>query len=770
MANEMQSYKSDVYSPDEIKRMARQLMDAAEPQSLWFGTDDTGFTRVANMIKDYKGDKTALVNELDKIIGESGDWEGLRDMIQSEFSGDDEDAMAEKFGFAKENLFSKHADEVYADPDRIHEPNFNEFGPENLRDEDNPLADPKEPEAEPYVPFPDPDERGTRPDQMTPEDIQQIRDFGGRVKDGFNDFKDGVGNVMDMLPRKQPQEGPKPGAIPELPPMTEENLMAQTRGEFDPTNRTTYIDPTTGQLMSDQLMQVPDERGAQPQMPNFEGMSDQEMVNAQAQFAQDSLAYANNPANRANALKINSELQKKAHGLNDRALNPQLDKRALTNEQRKNMSDFDVFKMESRQRQHNALANKRAKKNQSTMDSYNEMFTDPRYNEMASYYKTRNAEQANNPLNPFRGRSMESLNPQEMMKIKQGFRQHKTKEAFEAQEMRNAGNRRWNEADLEEAKKSHNAGKMAVGHADGTMTYMEPDEYDKWAQSQGKRTIAEMRRDKDTMPNQGAFPTEFNDKGVETSFDGSVHPQNVFENPFAQQAMMDQQAREDNPLAGLQTPEEQAAQSVADKHGISVDEMRKRQASGGLPEHIRAWRDMETDEVPPEILAQRAQGSQLRDAQNQVFQLEDAVGMAQKAERNQAFNAGSGASMPPQDPVPQPPQKQQAPLPAPNDWGRRGMGPPESMNYDMSELGFEPVASAEPRGERHESSWMFDQGYDMDAEMSRIGSPLNIGADFQDVSFSDDVYQPGDYVPPLPGTDAYLEEEEDEYMRSIYGY
>ena len=93
---------ADNYSDSEIQRIVRTLIDAAEPNMLWGGTDEAAFKRVANLIKNYRGDKNDLVTRIDAGIKQHSDYatDGLRGMIQAEFSGEDEDEMANAFGYA----------------------------------------------------------------------------------------------------------------------------------------------------------------------------------------------------------------------------------------------------------------------------------------------------------------------------------------------------------------------------------------------------------------------------------------------------------------------------------------------------------------------------------------------------------------------------------------------------------------------------------------------------------------------------------------------
>ena len=754
--------------------LARTFVNATEKAG-WFGwgmgTDEDSVDMVRDAIKRLPEDQRAeAFKKLDaEVRSMDSDGEGLREILIGEYSGSDETQILKNFGLPDDKVFSDGQDEVEAglssdinaSEDVV--PDYDRYGDEGSfhdparRFKKEPKPGAEEPEDSEAI---DP---GAPP--MTPEEAAQVREWASGVADnvseGWGNFKEGAKDVWDALPRRQ-GPAPKESAIPPLPPMSDEDIIEQTLG--NPAGKEhVYIDPQTGELKSNREVEVPDFIQEPPEMPNTDGMTPEAKTQAMAEYNAKLHQFNNAKASHAAAVAQNKKLEENAGRMNNAALNPNFKSDVIPQNQRDNLNRFDEFKITSRARQHNANERKRVKAAQEKMDKFNEMGSDNRYNGLRSWYQERNAQEANNANNPYRGRSFSDLDPEERLKLRDAWRNKLQQDAIERSEMRQAGAKRWDAADLEQAKAESQQKTMPVAHSDGTITHMPYDEYDKWAQSQGKRTIAEMRRDKDKMENTGAFPTVYNDKGVETAYDGSVHPQNPFENPFAQQEVLNSMQEKD-PLAGLETPEEQARRKVAEKHGISVEEMDKRRASGGLPEHIRAWRDMETDEVPPEIMNQRFHGSQIRDAQNKVFELEDAVEMGKEIEANQAYGAGSGSSMPE---IPQAPEEipETAPLPAHDDWNRRGGAPRE---YSMDELGFEPIDMS-PQGEPHEYSWMFDET-DMDADMERIGSPLNIGADFEDVHFSDDVYEPGDYVPPLPGTDEYLEEEEDEYMRQIYGY
>ncbi len=129
------------FTQEEIERLARQIIDAAEPNPIFGGTDEDEFERIGRLINDYDGDKSALVNAISKQVGKHEDYDGLRDLIVSEFSGDEEDLMSQMFGYPKENLFSNNPDEVYAGPENMDISNFEKFGRDNLRDEASPHKD-----------------------------------------------------------------------------------------------------------------------------------------------------------------------------------------------------------------------------------------------------------------------------------------------------------------------------------------------------------------------------------------------------------------------------------------------------------------------------------------------------------------------------------------------------------------------------------------------------------------------------------------------------
>lgn len=129
------------FTQEEIERLARQIINAAEPNPIFGGTSEEEFERIGRLINDYGGDKSALVNAISKEVEKHEDYDGLRDLIVSEFSGDEEDLMSQMFGYPKENLFSNNPDEVYAGPENINISNFEKFGRDNLRDEVNPYKD-----------------------------------------------------------------------------------------------------------------------------------------------------------------------------------------------------------------------------------------------------------------------------------------------------------------------------------------------------------------------------------------------------------------------------------------------------------------------------------------------------------------------------------------------------------------------------------------------------------------------------------------------------
>lgn len=129
------------FTEEEIERLARQIIDAAEPNPIFGGTDEDEFERIGRLINDYEGDKSALVNAISKEVEKHEDYDGLRDLITSEFSGDEEDLMAQMFGYPKENLFSNNPDEVYAGPENMDISNFEKFGRDNLRDAASPHKD-----------------------------------------------------------------------------------------------------------------------------------------------------------------------------------------------------------------------------------------------------------------------------------------------------------------------------------------------------------------------------------------------------------------------------------------------------------------------------------------------------------------------------------------------------------------------------------------------------------------------------------------------------
>ena len=267
--------------------------------------------------------------------------------------------------------------------------------------------------------------------------------------------------------------------------------MNAERYNFD--NKAVFVDPRTGMLGAGGLLTEP----GQPDRPEPLDMNTA-TANDIFEYQQQLDAFNNANANIANVKSLNSKTLGEAGKINQAAL---------------------------------GAPGAAGAKNKETLDKYFNIAKDRRYNEFQNWFNERNAEEANNPRNPYRGKSINDLSPQELINLRDDWRDLKMQGAIDKQSgpvgpKGPAGMP--GELTDKDIRDELSKRAMPVVGSDGKLRYVDFDDYDEMQKKKGLPTVAEMREAK-AKTGQTAFPNQFSDKGVRQTWDGQQHPDNVFE-------------------------------------------------------------------------------------------------------------------------------------------------------------------------------------------------------------------------------------------------
>lgn len=618
------------YTDEEINIMARQLVEASKGggglEKIFGGTDDDVFEDIMGRVSQLpKEEKQRVVAGINTYLTQEGvdnnGYTNLRDMIKGEFSNMDwgegeEDAAMQAFGLARDNLIGQHEDEIIAGEGEDNTVDFNrptelpEPGDVNKREPEPPAED---------------DEGIRRGPEENAREAEKAREEGNEE---LAKFFEGPFVPLKDVPEGEQVIGREP---PELDPMEVEEKKPEDFFNFHGLNTTLIEGPEGPEIHGVKPFDVPD---VGPPPERRIATPEQLEKNPDAQTELDimhrlDLEQHQKAIKQAAGIKgANEKMVEKAKADNAAALQPKPF-------QAPNFvggdAKFNEFKAQVAERQWRDQQNKRIKANEALMKNFQEINPsspkfDSRYRQMSSWYANKFGEGA---------KPMSEMTPSEALELKQMFREDVQRQAIARAEAR--APKLYTDEDVERALREQGA--MQVAEDDGRggvrTRWMAGDQYDDWNASRGMPTRRQMQTartarfaDPDDPNSKGIFSLRElkpehggrEGSGVMGDWQGNVNPQDPFRNP----------AEPEPP--GLPTPEEQAEMQVAQKFGLTLEELRKRRQVGSLPPHLKAYRNLETDVIPPEIEQLYLNNQAITEAQNRVNQLEQAVEMAREIE------------------------------------------------------------------------------------------------------------------------------------------
>ena len=539
-------------------------------------------------------------------------YTNLRDMIKGEFSnvdageGDEDEAM-QAFGLARDDLIGQHEDEIIAGEKEDNTVNF---------DRKTKLPDP----ADVNEREPEPPAEG---DPIDPEQrAEQAREEGN---EDLAKFFEGPDHPIVEVQKEQEMEEPA-----ELDPMEVQERRPQDFFDFDGLNTSITEGPAGPQIRGVKPFDVPDV-GPPPERKIATPEQLEQNPNAQTELDimhRLDLEQHQKAIKQAAGIKgANEQMINKARADNEAAMQPrpfQVPNFAGGD------AKFNEFKAQVAERQWKKAQNDRIKANEALMKNFQEINPsspkfDSRYRQMSSWYANKFGAGA---------KPMSEMTPMEAVALKKEFREDVQRQAIARAEAR--APKLYTDEDVERALKEQGA--MQVAEDDGRggvkTRWMAGDQYDDWNASRGMPTREQMKTAKEEGHKGGFGLKELKPEhgvregsGVMGDWQGNINPQDPFRNP----------AEPEPP--GLPTPEEMAEMQVAQKHGMTVEELRKRRANPGMSPALQAYRNLETDVIPPEIEQLYLNNQAITDAQNRVNQLEEAVEMAREIEAAQQQQA-----------------------------------------------------------------------------------------------------------------------------------
>ena len=607
------------YTDEEINIMARQLVEASHGGGglegvLGVGTDDKKFQDIMGRVSGLEPEeKQRVVTGIDNYLRQEGvdnnGYTSLRDMIKGEFSNVDagdgeEDAAMQAFGLARDDVFGQDQDEIMAGE-----------GEDDTVDFNRPTELPKIEEVNKREPEPPAE------DDFEAQNAQKAKEARAEGNDPLADFLEGKVDdrkIIDVPADEQMNAPAQKQEMPELEPMEVQDKAPEDFFNFKGLNTSIKEGPdgpaihTTKPFDIPELGPAPQKQIATPEML-AENPAAQQLLNLQHT---EDLRQHNQQVNQAMGLKaMNEQMKDKAEADNAAALQPQAFQAPNFQGGDK---DFNDFKVQVAERQWRDQQNERLKANEALMQHFQELNPasdkfDSRYRGMAEWYANQS----------FADKKLSEMTPMEAIALKKRFREDIQNQAI-ARANANAP-KLYTDEDVEKALKEQGA--MQVAEDDGrggvTTRWMQGDQFDDWNASRGMPTRDQMQNDganvfthQELKPEHGVRPGS----GVMGDWQGNVDPRDPFRNPAAPE------------VPGLPTPEEQAEMQVAQKHGMTVEELRQRRANPGMSPALRAYTNLETDKMPPEIEQLYLNNQAITDAQQKVDQIGEAINMAKEIE------------------------------------------------------------------------------------------------------------------------------------------